>query len=185
MRQLILIACLIILFTINIFAFDGEREGFILGFGAGYGYSTIEKVKRLNVEKDYTGVYTDLRIGAALTEQIAIHYSGKQIVGFSNGGWIIFYPGIGLTYYHKPQAPSIMFMTGIGLFGGGGSGLSKVARYDLNLVGSGINLYLGVGYEFAKHFMVEFNFSFSTGKIAFDPDHNTRMFSISLHYLAY
>ena len=183
MKNAMLIALFIILLVSNIMAFDGEREGFILGFGAGIGNTSIDKVKDYERHEDHTGLYTDFRIGVALTNQFLIHYSGKQLYGGTDSGWILFYPGVGLTYYKNPHSPSLMLMTGIGLTGG--AGFDKVGRYDMDLVGSGINLYVGIGYEYAKHFMVEFNYSFSTGKIIFDPDHKTQMVSLSLHYLAY
>lgn len=55
-------------------AFDGQRKGFVLGFGAGPGHLDFGQ------EKESTwGVQTDLKIGAGLNDQTLLHYTGKQI----------------------------------------------------------------------------------------------------------
>jgi len=126
-------------------AFDGHRRGFVLGFGAGPGHLDFGQ------EKESTwGVQTDLKLGAGLTDQTLLHYTGKQIwhsdhnIAFTEA-----MPMLGVTHYLKPEGPSF-FLSGAG-------GAAILAAGIGGEVGGTVGPagFLGGGYEFARHFQVE------------------------------
>jgi len=151
-------------------AWDGHRKGFILGAGFGPGstfYSMKDEagyedeVMESHDRGDYHGygVYSNLKIGYAPTDQIKIYlesentyFRGEVEIGHTGVS------GIGVGYYLKPESPSWYMSAGIGystwnppLFPP-----FEVLFEEYNYLGFGLRG--AVGYEFARHFGVEFNF---------------------------
>lgn len=126
-------------------AFDGRRQGFVLGFGAGPG-------KLIDTEGDFdvAGVQTDLKIGSGINDRTIIQYTGKQFWHTENS---IFYtqafPMLGVTRYLKPTGPSA--------FVSGAAGASILAFFtgEEGGLSGGIAAYAGGGYELARHWNVE------------------------------
>ncbi len=129
-------------------ASDGQREGFVLGFGMGFG-SLVTYDREVDAP---IGLQTDLTIGAGLSDRIQLHYTGKQFWYTSDGTFFTLgYPMVGLTYYLKPQAPSFFLSASVGAsvgiaFWEGGGGI---------LAGPGF--HTGVGYEFSPHWSFKFD----------------------------
>jgi hypothetical protein len=134
---------LILLFlTGNAHAFDGQRKGFILGFGLGSGFVSIE----LREDREYeVAVTTDGRIGYAISNSWQIYWTFKdaQLRMHKTTRWLEF-QGIGCSYYFKPEAASRFVAVGIGSshYGGGG-------RY------SHLGAFAGGGLEFSRHLSLE------------------------------
>jgi len=121
-------------------AFDGDRRGFVLGFGAGPGLCAGQ-----------WGLETDLKIGKGLTDRTVLHYSGKQIWVVTDGGFFTAgYPSIALTVFDHPRSPSGYFTVG------GGLGILGAAFGDFGGVAAlGPSAFIGFGYEFTPHGAVE------------------------------
>lgn len=166
-------------------AFDGHRKGFVLGFGVGAGAIDVEKVIRYRtIEDDLYGVYTDLTLGWAVSNRVLVHYAGRQQFSAADNGWYLGFPGLGVSYFTREQAPSLVLMAGVGIMLG--LGVESVGTGSAWAVGSG-GPYVGIGYEWSKNFAVEFCFSRSLDSLRdmLEADHDIYWFSLSVHYLAY
>ena len=109
-------------------AFDGERRGFILGFGIGPGYTNFSQEVG-GIESDSEGklsFVTDFRIGGGFNEQFLLYYENRvswfktTVVDhlwydpvtedfYTTETDVTIAHGIGLvgiSYYFKPEVPS-------------------------------------------------------------------------------
>ncbi len=121
---------------------------------------------------------TDFKIGYAPTNTLAIYYDNKvSWFGITNaiGEDVTIASGLtalGVTYFFKPDAPSSFVSGGVG-----------VSSWALPLEDnppdpwSGFGLFVGGGYEFAKHWSTEINLIWgnpsdeeSGFKLKFPPD---------------
>ncbi|OGC87987.1 MAG: hypothetical protein A2142_02080 [candidate division Zixibacteria bacterium RBG_16_48_11] len=105
---------------------------------------------------------TDLKIGYAPTEQVEIYYSSK-VSWFSvgDGDAVIFAYGFGsaaISYYFQPQSPTFYVSGGLGV-----ATLSDPFEDDPE-TSSGFGLFAGGGYEFARHYAVEFDLMYGLPK---------------------
>ena len=141
-------------------AFDGNRSGFLLGFGLGSGYTHVTQtvtssyVGDTSASEDKFGVASEFKIGAGIGEQFQLYYVNRLnwFSADSAGGSTTFTAGVGLvgvSYYLEKEAPSIYLM-----------GLIGVSTWDTpfedngsSSVGFGIGA--GAGWEFARHFSFE------------------------------
>jgi len=152
----------------NVFAFDGERKGFIIGGGIGAGY--LSNTSSFNSDTDSRAVFlTNFKIGYAPSNTLEIYYISKAsgwgrsditfILALSaiaatfyfdketETGWFIS-GGIGLSTLDPPLEKNAESSKGFDLFGGSGS--------------SGFGFFGGSGYEFSSHWSVEFDLLYST-----------------------
>jgi hypothetical protein len=136
------------------FAFDDNRQGFMLGVGAGF--ETL-KVGTVTGSMPKEGVATSLKIGWGITERIALYY-------VQNDSWYRDYPsatakqqstytigisGIGVTYFLAPTAQSGYILAAIG------TGYNR-APFDKSVnPGTGSAFMIGGGYEYEKNLTVE------------------------------
>ena len=108
MRTATLLALLAVLVAASpAAAFDGERRGFVLGLGAGYGYAGVDDGR--------SGLSTRLDIGVGLTDRTLVHYAGKQILHSRDG--VLFtqaFPLLGVTHFLAEQAPGAYVSGGVG-----------------------------------------------------------------------
>jgi hypothetical protein len=131
-------------------AFDREREGFVLGFGMGpsVAWSTSETDDESHV---YYGIGTEFTMGYAFTGQIQVQYAGRS-------NWIhIYYPmatlSAGVTYYFRPEAPSL-FITG-----GGGAATPPLTIESSGDLEAGGNAFAGAGYEWTPYWRVSMEYT--------------------------
>ncbi len=166
---LVFIACLTLIMTVNVFAFDKERKGFILGFGLGPGFSSYSEIisipstgaQQSSEKMNKVALFTDFKIGYAPSNQLMFYWlskvnwfgredtvqtatsTRKEDITIATG-----IGGLGATYFFHPEAPSIFISLGGGFstrtypFKGSDPWLS------FGLTGS-------VGWEFKKNWALE------------------------------
>jgi hypothetical protein len=142
------------------FAFDDKRQGFILGFGAGFHnlrenfHSNGSSVS----SKSEGGIATSFKIGGGITDQVALYYvrnaswfSAPYFNGVrtKDAVYTIGLSGIGASYFLSPTAPSGYFLASIGI-GDISAPFEENTRAD-----TGGALMFGGGYEFTKNLMIE------------------------------
>ena len=125
-------------------AFDGHRQGFVLGFGAGYGGLNTPQFS-----PDFSnGIATRLEIGVGLDDRWILHYSGRQILNLTgNVSYTQVFPMVAATYYLKDETRS-PYLTG-------GGGVGFFTGFSSDDISGGFTLFGGAGYEFAPHWRVE------------------------------
>ncbi len=158
---LILIA--IAVMTTSAEAFNGERKGFLLGFGVGPGWSSFQG----DVEGYETGdreskfaIGTDFKIGAGINDQLLIYYVNR-VAWFKSSSvtsdsllqedvTIASSVGlVGISYYFKTEAPAWYVVGAIGV-----STWSAPLESDSETF-TGFGVTGGIGYEFTKHWSLE------------------------------
>ena len=162
LRALSSICLLVVLFASRSFAFDGERRGFILGFGLGFGQTAgVNNDKKI-------GVITDFKIGHGFSNTTQIYwtakssfftaddYSGRSRTYLSGCG------AIGVSQFLNQRAPSAYFAGGIG-YSSFGKLESDYGDPDYNL---GIGFFSGFGYEFSPHWSLEIDLIAGSPSIA-------------------
>jgi len=138
--------------------FDGNRQGFVLGGGLGAGiitYNTTTFAIFFNpsyTDESHTefSFLTDLKIGYAYSEKNELFLSNK-VTWFSlskQASTTSFHllTSAAVAHYYKPASPSPFVM--------GGAGVS-VQNYPVGRdfrTAAGLGLFLGWGYEFARHY---------------------------------
>jgi len=145
----------------NVFAFDGERKGFILGGGIGGGFlSNTVSAGSFSLTEDQAVFVTNFKIGYAPSNALEIYYISK--VSWWGESDVIFTVGlsaVAVTYYFNDTSET-------GWFASGGLALSSLeAPFEDNISPDyGFGLYGGGGYEFAAHWSVEVDLLYSTIK---------------------
>jgi len=141
-------------------AFDDNREGFILGLGAGL--HSIKNDYSLNgssyLTESKSGLATSFKMGGGITNQFALYFvrnSSWFSTPVTNGATtkdahaMVGMSGIGATYYFAPAAPSGYMLAAIG-------GSDYAFPFESNITTkTGGAFMLGGGYEFDKHVMFE------------------------------
>jgi len=161
-RVVILTVVLVMLMAISAMAFNGQRKGFILGGGLGFGVTSYTQTVKWNGlsetgDRENKGAFnTNFQIGYAPSDQVAIYYVSKvawfsmtnayddEVTIASGAG------GLGFSYYQKPVAPSMIFTGGIAV-----SSWSLPFEDDAPDPWQGFGIFGGVGYEFARHVSAE------------------------------
>jgi hypothetical protein len=158
------------------FGFDGKREGFIIGLGAGF-HSTNFELYDDDISK--SGFATSLKIGYGFSEDVTLYYirnaswfkSSDDL--YANG-----IMGIGSTYYFSPRAETFYLS--------GAIGLGDFTNIDESESESGFGLMLGAGYELRKHIKLEANMIMSTIDLDYqDKDLKPTSFQLTINYLWY
>lgn len=164
--------------TETAFAFNGERQGFLLGLGVGASSYTIEN------RDGKTGLETDLKIGYGYTNQFQVFYTNKVNFGSAEGDYSLQMhglTGIGANYYFNPLAPSFFVGGGVGL--ATHNFISSDSEHD-SISDSGAGVYISGGYEFARHWNVEL--SIVRDSIDYDRGSRSAMtFMVTVNALAY
>ncbi len=156
MKRIAIVFAVIFLLVsaVQVWAFDGQRKGFILGGGLGLGMTSFtEELGPFSTDRENQFSFmTDFKIGYAPTEQVEIYYSSKVSWFDYFGITAAFGTGTGaVSYYLLPQSPTF--------FLSGGLGFSSIsAPFESNSDSDvGFGFFVGGGYEFARHFAVEFD----------------------------
>ncbi len=164
MRQgsLLILIAISILCSTSIYAFDGERKGFILGGGLGvsylsnttswdFSYDTGSRTESRTVFQTY------FKIGYAPSNTLEIFYSSR-ISWWSDHS--LFWLGLGavaFTLYFDNISETGWFVSG----GIGHSNMSEFSFSSTAASRSGFGLFGGVGYEFSSHWTVEVDLQYS------------------------
>jgi hypothetical protein len=219
MKKLSLLLAL--LFVLSLFvttsahAFDGQRKGFLLGFGVGSGRTSTDQKVRLTYAYGEYGKYaygkfwpdvavskslrqptktsenklplmTDFKIGFAPDNSWAIYYTSKvSWFRITNvyGDNVRVANGLGaaaVSYWFKPQAPS--------LFIAGGFGFSTWALpFEENPpdTWTGSGLFVGGGYEGSRHVSLESYLCWGDPKISGKASIETFSFMLTFNVLGY
>ena len=160
------IICIVVLLVLamgitnNAQAFDGERKGFLLGVGLGFGQTSFNEYKGVG-----TAIQSNFKIGYGFpNNQTQLYYINKvswakRTVGHNYDGtankkrWVTGQSSIGVSHYLLPQAPCFYITGGIGL--SASYVFSKEAGKTYEEYDTGMGFFSGVGYEFSRHWSVE------------------------------
>ncbi len=154
----------------GLFGFDGNRKGFLLGFGGGLAQVNFKQ----KIEDDYdsiesddeseTAFATDFKIGYAPTNQLELYYTSK-VAWFSinniNDDDVTIADGIGvigLSYFFAPELKSGAWHSSLFLSGGFGLSSWSTPMEEDDDPWEGTGYFLGVGYEFTKHYRVSIDY---------------------------
>ncbi len=169
MKKKVLLLLVFACILSSLIAIDGNRKGVLLGFGAGvsqtYFKAETEYLGNTEVSGDLikAGYATEFKIGYGLTNQFELYYS-NQATWFSinndDGNKVTIADGISViaaSYFISPKLndgtwhPSAFISAGYGL-----SSWSRPAESDYVMKGKGV--FVGVGYEFIKHYRFSLNY---------------------------
>lgn len=171
--KLTLIFVLLFLVCTQSFAFwDGEREGFILGFGIGVGYDSYTGIQYDSIsskKKDNSSIAfaASPRIGYAFNNQMAIMYSRHPLsytVESDDGNDVTITScteALQFFYYFKNSAPSLYLGAGAGIayFFDEKTFNEPAMNYSANSL-KGPAIYGIIGFEAIKHVNTEFAIHF-------------------------
>jgi hypothetical protein len=185
---------MVVAMTVGATAFDGQKKGFLLGGGLGAGmisYTQTMEYGGLSVtsDRENKGSFnTDFKIGWGINEQTEIFYTSKVTwfrvdnpigddVTFADGLY-----GIGGAYSFRAWIPT-WFVTG-------GLALSTwTAPFEENSsTWSGLGFYLGTGYEFSRHYNVEFDVIYGNpgdSEAGMEASASSTSFRLTVNALAY
>jgi len=193
-------------------AFDGQRKGFILGFGLGPGlisFTETYSIPMMGYSVTYDrenkfAVMTDFKIGHGFTNKVQVYWMSKvSWFGFEDETIVNGVGGLGITYFFQPMAPSTYVLGGLGFsiwsapweeFG--------VYKPEKQSSGFGFGLAVGVGQEFSRHWSIEGNLAWgkpteskwwgyydpnndSEGIYEIKQSYNALSFRLTLNVLAY
>ncbi len=205
-RNSILTAAVILGSTMNLFAFDGERKGFLLGFTAGasqtsyehtatnpqWYYQTRPVTNKYPFKDSGAGWSTNFVMGYGFTNRFALQYTNavswflkRRIeypfgVSTINTNCLITYgiSALAASYYLRDTAPSAYGTLGYGL-----SVWSTpfVSDYSPKAAPA---IILSAGYEFSPHWSVELSLVQSNPTVGNMTTHATTIM-VGLRGLAY
>ena len=144
---LLAIACLLVT-PRDSGAFDGKRQGFLIGFGGGVGRLTSSRGRDLGLPA--TGAQTDLQLGYGVNDRLSVYYSGKQFWHKKNGLFLTdLFPMAGVTCRLQPSERSMSLSVGAG------GSLIAATRSGEGVAGAGPAAFVGVGYSVAPHLQLQ------------------------------
>ena len=177
--------------TTQAFAFDENRQGFILGLGGGF---TTLKVGTYNFNGDTWsvpeyGLATSLKMGWGITDQVALYYvqNDSWFRDYSSGfepketTFTVGISGIGATYFLEPTAPSAYILAATGV------GYIATPFESGNLPNKGHAFLFGGGYEYEKNLTIEGTVLIANYDSGSNPTVNLKSsaLQITLNYLFY
>jgi hypothetical protein len=150
-------------------AWDGQRQGFLLGIGFGAGFDSFSGVQydELGTDKmDNSSIAfaASPRIGYAINNRMAFYYSRHPLVyGVENEfgkdvSIVTCIEALQFQYYLNETGPSFYF--GVG----GGIGYlfdDEISNYSSKSL-KGIGFIGAAGYEFLKHYSTEFSIHYKS-----------------------
>jgi len=158
-------------------AFDGERHGFMLNLGVGFGQG---KISGDGDSIDGTGICTDFKIGGGPSNQILVYYTNRALWYSPENSSIDLVNGMsaaGVSYFLEPKAPSFFFS--------GALGIGVLTNSEISDSESGFGMTLGVGYEILSNFIVELTFMHAGLSNDYGFDANISNLALTISWLAY
>jgi hypothetical protein len=176
MRRILFISALLLFLYVSSFgmAFNNHRRGFIIGGGGGIGltiWNGLEDDVEVNIGTDFA-LHADFRIGIGFKGDKLILYPRFLLTSLLSenanediGSNLMFFLGIGMSYYFRPILPSLYINAGIGM----STGREIVEPCGWlclwpNELESGTGFMGGIGYEFAPHWSTEVGIMYSNPK---------------------
>jgi len=138
--------------TTSLYAFDEQREGFIVSLGAGVSsIKTDIKLGNLGADETSFGLATSFKIGYGFTNQFLLYYtSDVSWYGYDNDPkddtYTSGHGGIGASYYVQENSPYYVM---------GGIGIGSFTNFSESKGETGSAFIVGGGYEVSPHFQVE------------------------------
>lgn len=141
-------------------AFDDNREGFILGLGAGlHGIKNDYRFNDISyLTESRSGLASSFKMGAGISDQFTLYFVHNAsrfrtpvTIGASSkeATAVLFMDGIGASYFFETKSPSGYIHAGLG-----GSVFTFPNESDAATRRGGAFM-LGGGYEFDQHLMFE------------------------------
>ena len=189
LKSVVLVVTL--LATTSAYAFDENREGFLLSLGAGLHSIKNEYSSNgtVTANESKSGLATSFKIGGGITNQFALYY-------VRNASWfstpitngvvtkdataVIGMGGIGGTYFFEPTSPSGYMLAAIG-------GADYAFPMESVNTQTGGAFMLGGGYEFSKHVMLEATLMATSVSDSSFSSYKTKSssFQVTLNYMFY
>lgn len=145
----ILLVCILMIAAVQVQAFDGDRQGFMLNLGMGFGKAEITgSSNSVSVSTDENGFGGDFKLGGGINPQTMIYYTNRTLfytvdsTSLVNG-----MSAVGVSYFLQPQVPSFFFS--------GAMGIGVFLDDDADESESGFGCTVGIGYEFSKNWIIE------------------------------
>ncbi|UCB53256.1 MAG: hypothetical protein JSV10_04025 [Candidatus Zixiibacteriota bacterium] len=182
-------------------AWDGQRQGFLLGFGIGPGFTSYTQTVAasdpswggtVSFESDRenkAGVMTDFKIGYAPENSWAIYYTSKVswfVMKNALGDNVTIANGLGAVaacYWFQPQYPSPFVAGGVGF-----STWSVPFEDPAPDSWIGPGFFAGGGYEFSRNISVEGYLSLGSPRdteSGIEVKSDTFSFMVTLNWLGY
>ena len=145
---------------------DGQRKGFIFGAGLGPGFTTFSRANGDISRENGASLGYEWKIGYAFSNLVSSYFTHRgsffSATGEDNEKVTVTSDlfGVGASCFFRPGAPSVFIAGGIGMT----AWRTPFITEDNDRHGGGI--FLGGGYEFSRHFSVEFG---AFGGIAVSP----------------
>ena len=163
-------------------AFDDQREGFLMGVGAG---AAIVNTSSTGLDESSFGFATSFRMGYGFNNQFLLYYTNdiswfgiddyRNDDTFISGG-----SAIGASYYIEENSP--IYITGsLGL--GGFSNFTSDYSTDL-----GSTFSIGGGYEISPHVLLEASYQRTNAdnyNEGYGAEMSTNAFKFTVNYLWY
>jgi len=174
---LVFLALLMFAVPMTASAFDGERQGFMLNLGAGFGQG---KISWKGGSVDGTGICTDFKIGGGPSNQFLVYYTNRALWYSPDNSSVDLVNGMsagGVTYFLEPKAPSFFFS--------GALGIGVLTDSEVSDSESGFGLTVGIGYEIVRNFIVEFTYMYAGLSNDYDEDPSISNLALTISWLAY
>ncbi len=177
----VFVLCLVIFATVvsSVLGFDGNRKGFVLGGGLGFGPVAKIAADGYEGEAENSGIASNFLIGYAWDEKNMIVYYRdaifyeKEFLG-DDITLVQGFSGAGYLHYFGNQGKSAFIVAGLGMQDW------QALDEDYDDADPGAGLLIGGGYEFARHWQFGMNLSFgNTEQLGFDLKHTQLTFCIS------
>ena len=175
MKKIIISSVLASMLTVSTAsAFDDQREGFLIGLGAGL---NLTNTGFYNSSETSFGLSTAFKIGYGFNNQFLLYYTNDVSwygLDRSDDWFVTGASGIGASYYIEENSPYyVMGSLGIGTFADFTSGESADD--------TGLAFTLGGGYEYSPHVLLETTWqNISTGD-----DTSNNVFKFTINYMWY
>ncbi len=170
MKKILFAFLLIFICTSQSIAFDGERKGFIAGFGMGYASGGNPVLKSNDVELSLNGFGGNLFAGYCWDSKNMLLWENIGVLHFSSdiskGDAMKGINGITWYHYYKDKARTFFTVVGVGEY------VTDVEIYNIEYRSSGFGIVIGGGYEFSKQ--IQFGVYLLSGKSTLDELKNNR-----------
>ncbi|MCF6243920.1 MAG: porin family protein [Sulfurovum sp.] len=162
-------------------AFDEQKKGFLLSYGAGASFiDTKVKTGKVGTDGSTFGLATSFKVGYGFTNQFALYYmndiswfeSENDPYGHTHSSG---FSGISGSYYITESSP--IYVTA-------GVGIGTFSNFSELKVETGESYLLGAGYEFSPHVQVEATYHSNTIEEK-NVDLSTDALKITVNYMLY